>query len=75
MLGLVAQAHLVSLLLRKAVYPTRCHALSGEGQGLQHVGQVAPRSAFWMCMSLLTKHMRVSVWDRAVLATPLTLFR
>lgn len=29
-LGLVAQAHPVSLLLRKAVHPTRCHAQSGR---------------------------------------------
>lgn len=37
MLGLVAQAHSVFLLLRKAVHQTRGHAQGGQGQVAGHL--------------------------------------
>lgn len=80
-LGLVAQAHPVSLLLRKAVHGARSGACRGGGRGVGRARWPQPQGTgpLGLCFpghACLCSRERVGApgWDQALLATPLTLF-
>ena len=80
-LGLVAQAHAVSLLLRKAVHGVRSGACRGGGRGVGRARwpQAQGTGPLGLCIPghacLCSREcMGAPVWDQALLATPLTPF-